>query len=128
MRIKLPGHLREQRYPNGINQERTAAAAPPATALQPAPMPAYKKKDMIRAEVDRSVDRLARMQCRHAGKDNAQARGKRQAAISTDLMRRFGARPDCTTSTLKRVLDHLDTEIKKEAARDAGRRGTRSAR
>lgn len=111
-----------------INQERTATAAPPVTALQPAPMPAYKKKDMIRAEVDRSVDRLARMQCRHAGKDNAQARGKRQVAINTDLMRRFGARPDCTTSTLKRILDYLDTEIKKEAARDAGRLGTRSAR
>lgn len=111
-----------------IDKERTTATLTAPAAPQPAPMPAYKKKDMIRSEVDRCVDRLARMQCRRAGNNSPQARGKRQAAINTDLMRRFGARPDCTTSTLKRILDHLDTEIKKEAARDVARRGTSRAR
>ncbi|UFR07114.1 hypothetical protein KBP30_40930 [Streptomyces sp. Go40/10] len=96
-------------------QARATAAAPvlPAAAQAP-PMPVYKKKDMIRAEVDRHVERLARMQSRRAGNDSPQHRGKRQTSINTDLMRRFGARSDCTASTLKRILDHLATEIKKQ--------------
>ncbi|MER8072986.1 hypothetical protein ABTZ59_32400 [Streptomyces sp. NPDC094034] len=40
----------------------------------------------------------------------------------------FGARDDCTTSILKRILDHLAIEIKKEAAREGARRGTARAR
>ncbi|MFF0484987.1 DEAD/DEAH box helicase [Streptomyces sp. NPDC004435] len=99
----------------------------PATTAAPV-LPAYKKKDMIRAEVDRHVDRLARMQCRRAGSDSSQERGRRQTTINTDLMRRFGARPDCTTSTLKRILDHLATEIRKEAARDLTRHGKNRVR
>ncbi|REK89557.1 ATP-dependent helicase [Streptomyces inhibens] len=136
-KIYLPGHeaCLEHNIPTTYarhmaeflaTQARIGIAAPiPPPA---APMPAYKKKDMIRAEVDRHVDRLARMQCRRNGNDSTQERGKRQTAINTDLMRRFGARPDCTTSTLKRILDHLATEIKKEAARDGARRRTHRAR
>lgn len=100
-----------------------------STVPQPMPVvPAYKKKDMIRAEVDRHVDRLARMQSRRSGNDSKQERGRRQTTINSDLMRRFGARPDCTTSTLKRILDHLTTEIRKEAARDVTRHGKHRVR
>ncbi|MFE5118395.1 DEAD/DEAH box helicase [Streptomyces sp. NPDC056669] len=138
--IYLPGHQAclEHNIPTTyarrmaqalVDQARALTGMPTApVAPKAAPMPAYKKKDMIRAEVDRKVERLARMQCRRAGNDSTQERGKRQAAINTDLMRRFGARPDCTTSTLRRILAHLDTEIKKEAARDGTRRGNNRAR
>ena len=106
-----------------LSENRIVQTAAPV-APEPPPLPVYKKKDMIRAEVDRRVVVLARMQCRRAGNNSSQARGKRQTAINTDLMRQFGARPDCATSTLRRILSHLEAEIEKEAARDdGGRRG-----
>ncbi|MEU8701605.1 DEAD/DEAH box helicase family protein [Streptomyces sp. NPDC048680] len=104
-----------------INETRTVQTATPP-APEPPAMPVYKKKDMIRAQADRRVDALARMQCRRAGDNSSKARGKRQTAINTDLMQRFGARPDCSTATLRRILSHLETEIEKEAARDDSRR------
>ncbi|MEU9348404.1 hypothetical protein AB0D74_45130 [Streptomyces sp. NPDC048278] len=72
---------------------------------------------MLRADIDRNVEKLARMRCRRLGNDGSDERGNQQKAINVDLMKRLGARAHVPTSTLKRIRDYLATEIKKEAAR-----------
>lgn len=110
-----------------VEQSRTSTSTPPAE-LSPAVMPAYKKKDMLRSDIDRNVKKLARMRCRPTGNDGSEERGKQQKLINIDLAQRFGTRAHVPTSTLKRIRDHLAIEIKKEAARDAPRRTAPRAR